>query len=664
MKLPMNQRLTTLTLFLFCISSFNANAQMNTDALPWGISAAYKHFMIYDVHLQYADRQNELAIAFTSKEAMLKYRDDRIHRYKKIIDDLPEKSDLNAKVVGTSRHDGFRVEKIIFESISKRYVSAVLYIPDGEGPFPAALELPGHNAGGKIPGSPAPVLFALNGIAVLVIDPIGQGERIQFVDENNVSLTRGSTTEHTLLNQGANLLGSSVAAYEFWDNHRAIDYLVTRPDIDKSRIGVYGSSGGGNQTMYMLGLDERIMVAAIGVFLTQRDRQFEITGVSDGCQHIPYEGREHLEIADFIIMFAPKPVYFMAGRYDGSDYWGTTQAFGELKKAYSILGSPEKVSMLTAERGHEITKAQMETLVTWFRRWLLGDSTPIHQTHRIMVPDSDLQCTSIGQLNATFSDAVSIPDYHLALSGKFAKQRADLVKSEKTIVTNKVMELLGITIPSEKIVAEETGTIKSANFDLKKYQITRVGQMPVPCVVLVPPNIKPGSPVMLYLNEGGKREVINDASIVDRYKQENLLVAADLRGFGETKDSLSLSHPSQWNREYRSAMISMHTGKPIMGQRVIDLMSILDFIDSDTLFKGHKVNIVANGDYGPIVVHAAYLDQRISSARISRSIKSFNEYLKNPLQRDIYTNVLYGVLKYYDLPDLVNLTGNRVKFAD
>jgi hypothetical protein len=658
----MNKKFTAIIVFILCILFINANAQINTDALPWGISAAYKSFMTFDVHQQYADRQKEFAVALTSKEAMLKYRDDCIQRYKKIIGDLPEESSINAKVVGTSQHDGFHVEKIIFESIPKRYVTADLYIPDGKGPFPVALSLLGHNTTGKIPGYPT---FALNGMAVMVIDPIGQGERIQFVDQNNLPITRGSTTEHTLLNQGANLLGSSFAFYEYWDNHRAIDYLVTRPDIDKSRIGVHGSSGGGNQTMYMLGLDKRIMVAAIGVFFSQRENMLELYGPKDGCQHIPYEGREHLEVADFVIMFAPKPVFIMAGRYDSNaDYWGTIQAFGELKKAYSILGSPEKVSMLASERGHEITKEHMETLITWFRRWMLGDSTSVHETRRVMVPDSDLQCTSIGQVNATFPDAVSIPAYHLALYDKFAKQRADFVKSDKSVVTKKVMELLGITIPAEKIVVEETGSAKFTNFDIKKYQITRVGQMPVPCVVLIPFNIKPGSPIMLYLNSGGKNEIMNDANTVDRYKQETIMVAADLRGFGETQDPLSLSDPSQWNREYRNAMISMHTGKPIMGQRVIDLMSILDFFASDPLFKGHKVNIVADGAYGPVVVHAAYLDQRISSAVISRSIKSFNEYLKNPLQRDIYSNVLYGVLKYYDLQDLINLTGNRVRFAD
>ena len=80
--------------------------------------------------------------------------------------------------------------------------------------------------------------MASNGIAVLVVDPIGQGERLQLIDREGKPLTRGATTEHTLLNAGFNLLGTSLAAQEYWDNHRALDYLLTRKDIDPEHIGV------------------------------------------------------------------------------------------------------------------------------------------------------------------------------------------------------------------------------------------------------------------------------------------------------------------------------------------------------------------------------------------------------------------------------------------
>src|SRR5690606_35697068 len=106
------------------------------------------------------------------------------------------------------------------------------------------------------------LLFAANGISVMVVDPISQGERVQFIDSEGRRILRGSTTEHTLLNAGAILTGSSVAAWELHDNIRALDYLVSRPEIDSNRIGCMGNSGGGAQTMWFIGFDDRVKAAA------------------------------------------------------------------------------------------------------------------------------------------------------------------------------------------------------------------------------------------------------------------------------------------------------------------------------------------------------------------------------------------------------------------
>ena len=77
------------------------------------------------------------------------------------------------------------------------------------------------------------------------------------------------------------MLGTSLAAQEYWDNHRALDYLLTRKDIDPEHIGVYGSSGGGTQTAYYIGLDPRVKVAAICSFFSTRERTMELQGPSD-----------------------------------------------------------------------------------------------------------------------------------------------------------------------------------------------------------------------------------------------------------------------------------------------------------------------------------------------------------------------------------------------
>jgi cephalosporin-C deacetylase-like acetyl esterase len=643
-----------------------AGAQSNFNALPWKMNTAYFNYLMRDVHQQYADRKINIDAAFKSEQSVLEYRDNCILKYKNILGDFPEKEDLNAQVLGVSQQDGFRVEKILFESIPKRYVTANLYIPDGDGPFPVAVELCGHGMGGKIPAPRAALLLAQNKIAVLVVDPVGQGERVQFVDENSNSLTRGSTTGHTLLNAGANLVGTSVAAAEYWDNHRAIDYLVTRSDIDADRIGVFGSSGGGTQTSYLMGLDERIKVASVCSYFSQRERVLELYGPSDGCQHVPYEGREQLEIADFVLMMAPRPVLIMSGRYDFVDYWGATQAFAELEKTYSALGSPEKVKLFSIEGGHGMPKPKREALASWFRQWMYNDNTPVFEKNTLRIPADDLQCTETGQVNTAIADRISFPEYHLNLAKEYEKQRTGFLKQDKTVIETKVRELLGITVPKEKISAEATGRTSSRNYELYKYQITRLGQMPVPCVLLLPENVNSNSQVVLILNEGGKNDFLEDQTTIDSYINQNqILLVADLRGFGETADPSSLNDTKYWNREYRNAMISMHIGKPIVGQRVIDIFSLLDFIENSELTKSREIILKANGAYGSVAVHAAYLDSRISKTEISGAVKSYFEFLENPMQRDVYSQVLYGVLKYYDLKDLVQLAGkDRIRFVD
>ena len=111
-------------------------------------------------------------------------------------------------------------------------------------------------------------------------------------------------------------------------------------------------------------------------------------------------------------------------------------------------------------------------------------------------------------------------------------------------------------------------------------------------------------------------------------------------------------------------MTSMHAGRPLMGQRVTDFLTLLDFCSQAEALKGHPVRVVADGVYAPVTLHAAFLDNRIGEASLFRSVKSWKSYLENPMQRDMYSNVLYGVLRYYDLPDLLRLCKGRVRYAD
>ena len=174
---------------------------------------------------------------------------------------FPKRTPLNAKTVGTIDGDGYRIEKIIYESQPRHYVTAVMFLPKSKPPFPAVLVPCGHSRSGKVAQQRMCILLAKYGIAALSYDPIGQGERSQLLDAEGKQRFR-ATSEHDLVGMGSIPLGRNTATFRIWDGMRSIDYLAGRKEIDASKIGVTGCSGGGTLTSYLMALAGRVACAA------------------------------------------------------------------------------------------------------------------------------------------------------------------------------------------------------------------------------------------------------------------------------------------------------------------------------------------------------------------------------------------------------------------
>ena len=198
-------------------------------------------------------------------EQIAAYQKRLREKFIEAISPFPRRTPLNAKVTGVVRREGYRVEKVIFESQPKLYVTAALFLPDARRhrpPHPGVLVPCGHTHNGKAHNAYQTVgaLLALNGMAALVFDPVDQGERIQLLDEKGREVMWG-TRGHTMMGIGAILLGRNTAWYEIWDSMRAVDYLQLRLEVDADRIGCTGNSGGGTQTSQLMALDGRIKSA-------------------------------------------------------------------------------------------------------------------------------------------------------------------------------------------------------------------------------------------------------------------------------------------------------------------------------------------------------------------------------------------------------------------
>lgn len=648
---------------LLCAALLPAAAQESYQALRFRQPLAYHQYIMRDLHRQTAERDAAFAEATRSRAAMEQYVTGIRERMAVLFGELPPRGPLNARTVATVQGDGFVVEKVIFQSAPGRYVTAHLYRPEKiRGRIPACVEMPGHSAAGKGNGSAQATLMARNGIAVIHVDPLGQGERMQLLDAQGNDLTRGATTEHTLLNAPYVLLGSNLAAQQAFDNSRAVDYLLTRKDIDPERIGCYGFSGGGTMASYLIALDDRIQCACVGLFFSSRLRTLELIGPSDGCQQMPFEGSAHIEGADLVLAMAPRPVIILDGKYDFVDHWGALQGFEDLKKAYTVLGAPEAVSQYYAEDGHATPLDVQEHLIGWFRRWLLQDTAPAVESAPWR--GTDMLCTASGQVNLEFPDAQSTMQATLAEMDALAPAREAFCAQDPASVQAGIRQLLGLGGDPAPVQAVSSGSRELRGFTEYRFQLNREGEFPVPVVVRVPENVRPDSGIEVRLCDQGKGSLLSELDRYDAVSDGTILLFADLRGLGESTDPVEYNLLKYWNKEYRLAATSLHIGRPLPGQRVMDVLTLLDFCDAQEMLQGRPVRITAEGFCGPVAAHAAVLDARIRKVTLSRSLRTWRSYLENPLQYDMLSNVVPGALRCYDLPDLVRLSGGRISYAD
>lgn len=654
----MNRLILNFTV-VFCLIAIKGMGQESFKLMDWKTQFTVRTHLLQEMHAQYDLRRHMIGEALSSKEEMLVYRENIRLKYLGILGQFPEKAPLNPQITGTLVEEGYRTEKVLFESRPGHHVAANFYVPDGAGPFPAALIFCGHEMTSKATESyqKTAILFAKNGFAALVVDPISQGEMVQFTDDQGKRILRGSTTEHTLLNAGANLVGTSVVNYELYDNVRSLDYLVSRPEVDADRIGCLGNSGGGTQTSYFVGFDQRVKVAAPCSYIAKRERNFDLHGADDGCQHALFEGRELLEIGDFLIMFAPKPLLILAGRYDFVDYTGTEKTVEELRKVYSVLDEADKVELFTVDDGHGISKPKREATVRWFRRWLCNDNSPVAEPELAIRSEKELNCTPNGQINDMFPDERNIQQFTLDRGNELGQFRKEFASSHDLGGYQLLIrELLVIEDQPKNVTAELVGKAASDDYQLDKYILRSEGEIPLPCLVYSPLINTTGSRSVIYIKEEGKSSLaVNDSLIESHIKQGEVLILADLRGMGETREDEEANAWKFYNREYHNAMTSLHLGKSIVGQRVTDLLTLVDFLEMENSMGGKTIELIASGASGPVAIYASLFRPQIKSIQVHNSIQTYFEILNHPMEVDWYSYVIPNVLSYFDLPDLALL---------
>jgi cephalosporin-C deacetylase-like acetyl esterase len=570
----------------------------------------------------------------------------------KFIDALggfPERTPLKPQVVGTRTGAGYRLERVIYESRPDHHVTALFYLPVGTGtpPYPAVLIPCGHDTNGKAAASyqRACILLAQNGIASLCYDPISQGERRQLVDRDGKPAGAGGTTEHTQITTGALLIGRSTASYRIWDGIRSLDYLASRPEIDAARLGCTGCSGGGTLTSYLMALDDRVAAAAPSCYITSLERLFATIGPQDAEQNITGQVVFGMDHADYLELRAPRPTLILSSTRDFFDIQGTWTTFREAKQLYGRLGHPERVDIIEENAGHGYPQAHREAMMRWMRRWLLGKDDAPAEGDITVAGDAELQCTRTGQVLADLRGK-SVFDLNAEREAELAPLRAEYVKSHnKSELLAEVRRwiTLGDTIvPARR---DDRGEIKRGAITARKLVFTTEPGIEVPALLCssektgdVPPVVVVGEDLAGALEPGGPGE--------DWTSKGSPVLFADLRGMGTTAPA---GRSGPMGTDVKEAFLSLHLARPLLGQRVGDLLAVIAALDEEY---HARFRVIGKGAAGPIALHAAALDPRIGGLTLDHALVSWSDVVRTPLARGQLTNVVPGALAAYDLPDL------------
>ena len=338
----MSLRRLVLPAFILCMIPFAAAAQSPYTVWKTAAEAEQAEKMLYnyltEIAWKYLDQRDSEIASLASTEDVLKRQKVVREKMLSTLGPLPEKTDLKAKVSGRLNRDGYTVENVVFQSMPGFYVTGNLYIPTGgKKPYPAVLGTCGHSMNGKA----ADVYqflwadLAEEGFVVLTFDPPGQGERFMYWDEKlGSTVMQGTVTEHSLPGIQCLLTGANAATYFVWDMIRAIDYLISRPDVDAKRIAVTGNSGGGMATAYIAAMDTRLAAAVPSCYITSWRKLWSTIGPQDAEQNLlPFIGNG-LDFGDFPLAFAPKPYMMNLAIQDFFNIVGARHTFEEASRIY------------------------------------------------------------------------------------------------------------------------------------------------------------------------------------------------------------------------------------------------------------------------------------------------------------------------------------------
>ncbi len=598
--------------------------------------------------------------ALKSRAEYDRHRQTLREKYVQAIGGLKfDRTPLNPKVVATVPREGYRIEKVMFESRPGVYVTALVYLPDAakfKPPYKAIVLTCGHSAEGKgsIDYQRGCVQGALEGFVVLIYDPISQGERVQ-------SPGGRCCIPHNRYGALATLLGQSTAEMRIWDGLRVIDYLYTRDDVRKDGVGCMGNSGGGTMTSLLEAIDPRITAACPSCYLTTLRDACAAIGPQDAEQNVFGQLAFGLNHAGYVLL-GDNAVRMHCCFNDFFPIGGSRATFAVVQDTAKACGLDlARYGMTDVPGPHGWKESTRSSSIQWMRRWLAGDkNTPPVNVEACRRLDVGFNVKKVDHgldgkaAWVTPAGAVAkvpgfrcihdylIDDLAAAEKGRVARDAAALAKVVAARAGIRPLEAIGFTVKETDVVA----LAKVPGAKAVREVFTFADGQQVPAITFLPAGTAKGA--ILVVDDRADR-AIHRARVLQALQAGRAIMVADLASVGETGKK-RFEFYGMKNMDEGPAVMLYLLGKSLVGVRAEELLVLGSALKRRS---GTAVELVPHGRPCISAAHArAVRPDLFSGVTCLRTPESWAKSVRAKAMIP-YANVVYGALLDYDWTDLV-----------
>lgn len=558
------------------------------------------------------------------------------------VDPSRERTSLDAEVSGVVEQSHCRIEKIVLESLPGLQVTANFYVPhDRPSRLPCIVYLNGHSTtldGAKTAHQTPSLWYPANGFALLVVDPLGFGE-IPGIHAG----THRLNWWHWLS------LGYTPAGVEVWNAMRALDWLETRPEIDATRIGVTGLSGGGVMTQYLAAMDDRVAVAAPSCSTYTIGTQAALGLVPRQCDCTFYPNVFHMDFPEVLALIAPRPLMILGGRNDPIfPPIGFHRAYERVKPIYDLYAgegtTDPRLRVVETDAGHTDTPSSLVTTHEWMCRWLRdrdGAVAPVEREGLALEPPEVLRCmpgVPASALNYHIHDAWIPPPALVcpACPADWDRRKQVLMDALQTHIFGWFPQA---EIPFRTRRLRYKGGYAAKFADFGAYAFDSEPGVPVRAYLLRPPGKEGPVPLVVWIKGPADHVHFPDMDEFHPLLRTHALLIVTPRF------ALRPLSGKDYARFERTAAL---TGRSVAALRVWDVLRAVDWVTRDRLLPTAAIAVYGSGQLGIVGLYAAVMDPAIGHV-----------VMRNPPMSHLKGPALLTVLRDTDIEEVAGLLAPR-----